>query len=174
MLFFFFFLSMKLFTRPLQRRELSVKYIRKHIHKCTHTCMGLHAHANAKSERKRAKTGLYISQLHSGSKHTHKCTHMYTCMKLHAHTNMHMRTQKAREKMSKDRTVHFSAAFRIQIQKVRKNAIYYQSSGAVWKSRWSSLAPVPIKPTVSVWLPIYNDKTFCHNNSHLLRVWILL
>ena len=85
MLFFSsFFLSMKLFTRPLQRRELSVKYISKHIHKCTHTCMGLHAHANAKSERENEQRQdcTFLSCIQDPNTHTntHTCTHAWNCM----------------------------------------------------------------------------------------------
>ena len=45
-------------------------------------------------------------------------------MSVHAHTNMHMRTRKAREKISKDRTVHFSDAFRIQTHNRLKRTLF--------------------------------------------------
>ena len=35
-------------------------------------------------------------------------------------------------------------------EQVLNSYMYAQSSGAVWKSRWTSWAPVPNKPTVSV------------------------
>ena len=36
------------------------------------------------------------------------------------------------------------------VQKQQVHCVTCQSSGAVWKSRWTSWAPVPNKPTVSV------------------------
>ena len=54
-------------------------------------------------------------------------------------------------------TMNWIALFFVEVMSVRYIKIYKitytpirQSSGAVWKSRWPSWAPVPNKPTVSV------------------------
>ena len=82
--FLFIFWSMKLFTWPLQRRELSVKYISKHTYTIAHTCMSVHAHTNthqwmqkAREKMSKDKTVPFLSCVQDPN--THNCTHDDDC-----------------------------------------------------------------------------------------------
>ena len=51
-------------------------------------------------------------------------------------------------------------------------SIFVESSGAVWKSRWPSRAPIPNKPSVSV--DVKQRSTYLHNPFPLLKACNLL
>ena len=105
-----------------------------------------------------------IGLSHSRNQHTREL--------INARNNVVIQVQQQRPKLPTV-TLTWRHACKYKVHKLHYRYMYAQSSGAVWKSRWPSWAPVPNKPTVSVDVKQHPNKQNMYVSSDdLLRMYL--